>query len=146
MFLFQEKGYIGQGMYQTWQREQTHTKFLFENVKKLVQEHTGGWEDNIKMGLKYTHVVWKHVVWINLTQNRDRYDAFVNFWFLEYSSKLLLPEYQTTRRHSVIVTAVRTSNIVPNGYKIHNASFSHRTMLYIVYLPLAKETCRDVQQ
>jgi len=78
MFLFQEKGFIGQGMYQTWEREQTHTKFLFENVKKPVREHTGGWEDNIKMGLKYTHVGWKHVVWINLTQNWYRYYAFVS--------------------------------------------------------------------
>lgn len=91
----------------------------------------GGWEDNIKMGIKYTQVGWKHVVWINLTQNRDRYDAFVNFWFLEYYSKFLLPEYQTTRRHSVIVSSVRTSNIVPNCYKIHNLQFSHRITLCI---------------
>jgi len=62
MFLFQEKGYIGQGMYQTQEREQTHTKFLFQNVNKPVREHMGGWDDNIKMGLKYTHVGWKHVV------------------------------------------------------------------------------------
>jgi len=47
MFLFQEKGLIGQGMYQMWEREQTHTKFLFENVKKPVRDHMGGWEDNI---------------------------------------------------------------------------------------------------
>jgi hypothetical protein len=51
MFLFQGKGYSGQGMYQIWEREQAHTKFLFENVKEPVREHTGGWEDNIKMGL-----------------------------------------------------------------------------------------------
>jgi len=51
MFLFQGKGYSGQGMYQIWEREQAHTKFLFENVKEPVREHTGGWEDNIKIGL-----------------------------------------------------------------------------------------------
>jgi hypothetical protein len=55
MFLFQGKGSSGQGMYeyQTLEREQKCTKFLFENVKKPIREHTGGWEDTIKMGLKY---------------------------------------------------------------------------------------------
>ena len=40
-------------------------KHLLSFCLKPVREHTGGWEDNIKMDLTYTHIVWKHVVWIN---------------------------------------------------------------------------------
>lgn len=51
------------------------------------------------------------MVWIHLTQNRDRYDVFVNFWLPEYCSNVLLPVYETTRCH-IQVAAERTSNLI----------------------------------
>jgi hypothetical protein len=45
-------------------------------VKRLLGRPRRIWEDNIRMDLK--EIVWKDVDWIRLTQDRNRWRAFVN--------------------------------------------------------------------
>jgi hypothetical protein len=58
-----------------WGRSDVHTRFWWENLKEI-NHLEGRWEDNIKMDLQEFGCEGKD--WIDLAQNRERWQAFVN--------------------------------------------------------------------
>jgi hypothetical protein len=43
-------------MWQVWGRKEMHTKFCSENLRRELEKHKSGWEDNTKMNNKIVYI------------------------------------------------------------------------------------------